>query len=75
MILSGEQTHNCSELSIIKTKLNLLQVNCIFDIMLKFVKICDKIKNADIPRGIRQDFTRGVKHRRLCPSFIFTGYF
>ena len=36
---------------------------------MKFVEICDKIKFADIPHGIRQDFTRGVKHRRLCPFF------
>ena len=37
--------------------------------MLKFVEIYDKIENAGIPHGIRQDFTRGDKHRRLCSFF------
>ena len=36
---------------------------------MKFVEICDKIKFADIPHRIRQDFIYGVQNRRLCPFF------
>ena len=56
-------------MNVIKIKIILLQVNYIFDILLKFVEICDKIKFADIPHRIRQDFIYGVQNRRLCPFF------